>query len=153
MAFRVCIIVPVVACLWLSALPAQAQWPECVADLEVLGEAAGQAREASSELSSLEMTLIQAEDAYARCTQSLAIYRRGPGTSPVPEAVLRDGCNLQLESSRETERRYIGEVDQASAVLRALAAAVQAVEVSCQYPLAAYAPVEPPEEQPAEPRE
>lgn len=67
-------------------------------------------------------------------------------TSPIREAVQRDGCDLPLESYQETERRYTAEVDQVSAV------SVQAVELSCQYPLAAYGPAEPPEEPRAEPQ-
>ncbi|MXZ70834.1 MAG: hypothetical protein F4Z04_04915 [Acidobacteria bacterium] len=153
MAFRGHTVVVVAACFWLPAVPAQAQWPQCVADLETLGAASEQAREAGGDLSALETSLIQEQDTYTRCTQGLAIYRRDRGTSPIPEAVQRDGCNLQLESYQEVERRYTAEVDRVSAVFSALAAAVQAVEVSCQYPLVAYAPAEPVEEPPAEPRE
>ena len=146
-------VVIVAACLLLPAVPAQAQWPQCVADLEALSGAAETTREASANLSSLETTLGQEQDIYTRCTQGLAIYRRDRGTSPIPEVVQRDGCNLQLESYQETEKRYTAEVDRVSAVFSALAAAVQAVEVSCQYPLAAYAPAEPPAEPPAATRD
>jgi len=153
MAFHGRTVVVVAAGLLLPAVPAQAQWPQCVADLEALNGASESAREAGSNLSLLETSLIQEQDIYTRCTQGLAIFQRDRGTSPIPEVVQRDGCNLQLESYREVERRYTAEVDRVSAVFSALAAAVQAVEVSCQYPLAAYAPAEPVEEPPAEPRE
>ncbi len=132
------------ACLWLPAVPAEAQWQRCAAQLDTLRAAAEEAREASSTVASLEASLIETRDAYTRCRQDLDVFRIDRDTSPIRAAVQRDGCNQQVQSYRTTERRYASEMDEASSLFRALAAAVQAVESSCQYPLAAYAPAQPP---------
>lgn len=137
------------ACLWLSAVPAAAQWRQCATELDVLRAAAEEAHEASSTVASLEASLIETRDAYTRCRQDLDVFRIDRETSPISPAVQLDECNQQVQTYQTTERRYAAEMDQASSLFRALAAAVQAVELSCQYPLAAYAPAEPPAESPS----
>ncbi|MCY4121799.1 MAG: hypothetical protein OXG72_12860 [Acidobacteria bacterium] len=137
------------ACLWLSAVPAKAQWRQCATELDALRAAAEEAHEASSTVASLEASLLETRDAYTRCRQDLDVFRIDRETSPISPAVQLDGCNQQVQTYRTTERRYAAEMDQAGSLFRALAAAVQAVELSCQYPLAAYAPAEPPAESPS----
>lgn len=137
------------ACLWLSAVPAKAQWRQCATELDALRAAAEEAHEASSTVASLEASLLETRDAYTRCRQDLDVFRIDRETSPISPAVQLDACNQQVQTYRTTERRYAAEMDQASSLFRALAAAVQAVELSCQYPLAAYAPAEPPAESPS----
>ena len=136
-------------CAWLSAVPVEAQWERCAAGLDVLRAAADEVHEASSAVASLDASLLESRDAHTRCMQDLDIFRIDQDTSPIREAVQRDGCNQQMQAYQATERRLAAEVEQAGALFRGLAAAVQAVELSCQYPLAAYAPVEPPEGTPS----
>ena len=144
MTFQGRALVALAACYWLSAVPAAAQWRQCAAELETLREAAENVQQASSTVASLEGALLETRDAYTRCRQDLDVFRIDRETSPISPAVQMDGCNQQVQTYQTTERRYAAEMDQASSLFRALAAAVQAVELSCQYPLAAYAPAEPP---------
>ena len=139
--------------LSLLAVPAEAQWRQCAVDLDALREATGQAHEASDTVASLEASLLEIRDSYNRCRQDLDVFRIDRDTSPIRAAVQRDECNQQAQSYQTTERQLASEVDQATVVFRALAAAVQAVELSCQYPLAAYAPAEAPASAPAQPPE
>ena len=139
-------IVAATAWLCLAAVPAEAQWRQCATDLDALREAAGQAHEASSTVASLEASLIETREAYTRCRQDLDVFRIDRDTSPIRAAVRQDGCNQQVQTYQTAERRYASEMDLASSVFRVLAAAVQAVELACQYPLAAYAPAQPPAE-------
>lgn len=136
------------ACLGLPA-DSLAQWERCASGLDALRAAAEEVHEASSTVASLEASLLETRDAHTRCMQDLDIFRIDQDTNPIREAVQRDGCNQQAQTFRITERRLASEVERASVLFRALAAAVQAVELSCQYPLAAYAPAEPPEEVPS----
>lgn len=144
MTFRWCIVTSAGACLSLLAGPAEAQWERCASGLDALRAAADEVHEASSAVASLEASLVETRDAHARCMQDLDIFRIDRDTSPIREAVQRDGCNQQVQTYRTAERRLAAEVERAGSLFRALAAAVQAVELSCQYPLAAYAPAEPP---------
>lgn len=143
MTFRWCIVTSAGACLSLLAGPAAAQWERCASGLDALRAAAEEVHEASSTVASLEASLVETRDAHARCMQDLDVFRIDRDTSPIREAVQRDGCNQQVQTYRTTERRLASEVERAGARFRALAAAVQAVELSCQYPLAAYAPAQP----------
>ena len=149
MGFHLRIVAAAVVYLSLPAAAVEAQWPQCAANLDALRAAAGQAHEASSSVASLEASLLETRDAYTRCRQDLDVFRIDRDTSPIRAAVLRDECNLQVQTYRTTERRYTSAMDEAGAVFRALAAAVQAVELSCQYPLAAYAPAQPPADAPS----
>lgn len=142
-------IVTVAAGLSLLAVPAQAQWRQCADGLDALRAAAAEANGTSGAITSLEAALVENRDDHARCMQDLDVFRIDRETSPIREAVLRDGCNQQVQTYRTTERRLAAEVERAGSVFRALAAAVQAVELSCQYPLAAYAPAEPPASAPS----
>lgn len=144
MTFRARTVAVAAACLWLPAVPAEAQWEQCAARLDTLRAAAEEAHDASDTIASLEASLIETRDAYTRCRQDLDIFRIDRDTSPIREAVQRDECNQQMQSYQATERRYATETDRAGSVFSALAAAVQAVELACQYPLAAYAPAQPP---------
>ncbi len=137
------------ACIWFPAVPAEAQWPQCAADLDTLRAAAEEAHEATSTVASLEASLLETRDSYTRCRQDLDVFRIDRDTSPIRAAVQRDECNQQVQTYRTTERRYNSEMDRASSLFRTLAAAVQAAELSCQYPLAAYAPAQPPAEVPS----
>ena len=139
------------ACIWFPAFPVEAQWPQCAADLDTLRAAAEEAHEATSTVVSLEASLLETRDSYTRCRQDLDVFRIDRDTSPIRAAVQRDECNQQVQAYRTTERRYNSELDRASSLFRGLAAAVQAVELSCQYPLAAYAPAQPPDEALAQP--
>ncbi len=140
MSFPGCIFTAAAACLSLLAVPAQAQWRQCADGLDALRTAAAEASETSDTIASLEDALVQTRDAHTRCMQDLDIFRIDRDTSPIREAVQRDGCNQQVQTYRTAERRLASEVERAGSFFRALAAAVQAVELSCQYPLAAYAP-------------
>ena len=151
MTFKGSTIAAAAACLWLPAVPAAAQWPRCAADLDALRAAAEEAHEASSMVASLEASLLETRDSYTRCRQDLDVFRIDRDTSPIRAAVQRDECNQQVQAYQTTERRYTSEMDRVSTVFRTLAAAVQVVELSCQYPLAAYAPAQPPDEAPAQP--
>lgn len=142
-------IVTVAAGLSLLVVPAQAQWRQCADGLDALRAAAAEANGTSGAIASLEAALVENRDDHARCMQDLDVFRIDRDTSPIREAVLRDGCNQQVQTYRTTERRLAAEVERAGSVFRSLAAAVQAVELSCQYPLAAYAPAQPPAEAPA----
>ena len=142
-------IVTAAAGLSLLAVPAQAQWRQCADGLDALRVAAEEANETSGAIAFLEAALVETRDAHMRCMQDLDVFRIDRDTSPIREAVQRDGCNQQVQTYRTTERRLNSEVERAASVFRALAAAVQAVELSCQYPLAAYAPAEPPAESPS----
>ena len=144
MTFRWCIVTSAGACLSLLAGPAEAQWERCASGLDGLRAAADEVHEASSAVASLEASLVETRDAHARCMQDLDVFRIDRDTSPIREAVQRDGCNQQVQTYRTAERRLASEVERASSLFQALAAAVQAVELSCQYPLAAYAPANPP---------
>ena len=146
MAFHLRTVGAAAACFWLSAFPVEAQWQQCASGLDALRVAAEEAHEASDTVTTLEASLLAARDAYTRCMQDLDVFRIDRDTSPIPAAVQLDGCNQQVQSFRATERRHASGVDRASSVFRALAAAVQTVELSCQYPLAAYAPAQPPAE-------
>ena len=149
MTFRGRTIAALAACLWLVAAPAQAQWRQCASELDALREAAEHVREASDTVASLEASLLETRDAYTRCRQDLDVFRIDRETSPISPAVQLDGCNQQVQTYRTIERRYAAQMDHASSLFRVLAAAVQAVELSCQYPLAAYAPTQPPDEAPS----
>ena len=149
MAFHLRTVAAAAALLGLPAESAHAQWPQCATDLDALRATAEQAHEASDTVASLEASLIETRDAYTRCRQDLDVFRIDRETSPIRAAVIRDECNQQVQTYRTTERRLASEVDQAGNVFRALAAAVQAVELSCQYPLAAYAPAQAPAEAPS----
>lgn len=151
MTFRWCIVTSAGACLSLLAGPAEAQWERCASGLDALRAAADEVHEASSTVASLEASLVETRDAHARCMQDLDIFRIDRDTSPIREAVQRDGCNQQVQTYRTAERRLASEVERAGSLFRALAAAVQAVELSCQYPLAAYAPAQPADDAPAQP--
>ncbi len=151
MTFRWCIVTATAACFWLLPAPAPAQWRPCADGLDALRAAAEEANETSDAIASLENALVETRDAHTRCMQDLDVFRIDRDTSPIREAVQRDGCNQQVQAYRTTERRLTSEVERAGALFRALAAAVQAVELRCQYPLAAYAPAEPPAYAPAEP--
>ena len=133
--------------LSLLAVPAQAQWRQCADGLDALRAAAAEANGTSDTIASLEAALVETREDHTRCMQDLDVFRIDRDTSPIREAVQRDGCNQQVQTYRTTERRLAAEVDRAGSIFRALAAAVQAVELSCQYPLAAYAPAEPPAEE------
>ena len=149
MAFHLRTVGAAAACFWLSAFPVEAQWQQCASGLGALRVAAEEAHEASDTVTTLEASLLAARDAYTRCMQDLDVFRIDRDTSPIPAAVQLDGCNQQVQSFRATERRHASGVDRAGSVFRALAAAVQTVELSCQYPLAAYAPAQPPAESPS----
>lgn len=146
MTFRWRIVTVAAALLPLPAVPAEAQWPQCAANLDALRAAAEEVHEATGTVASLEASLLETRDSYTRCRQDLDVFRIDRDTSPIRAAVQRDECNQQVQAYRTTERRYNSEMDRASSLFRTLAAAVQAVELSCQYPLAAYAPAQPPAE-------
>ena len=135
--------------LSLLAVPAQAQWRQCADGLDALRAAAAEANGTSDAIASLEAALLETRDDHTRCMQDLDVFRIDRETSPIREAVQRDGCNQQVQTYRTTERRLNSELERAGFLFRALAAAVQAVELSCQYPLAAYAPAQPPAESPS----
>ena len=81
MTFRGRIVVPVAACLWLSALPVNAQWRQCVTEIEALRDAVEQAREASDSVATLETSMLTAQDVYTRCSRLpyRTRYEPGPG--------------------------------------------------------------------------
>ena len=148
MTFHSRIVTVAAACALLLAVPAQAQWRQCADGIDALRATVEEAHGISDTIASLEASLVETRDAFTRCRQDLDVFRIDRETSPIRESVQRDECNQQAQSYQTTERRLATEVEQAGARFRALAAAVQAVELSCQYPLAAYAPAEPPAEGP-----
>ncbi len=126
--------------LWLSAIPAGAQWSQCASDLNELSTVARGVQETADKAASIQARLRNGEEAYARCVQDRGRFRTGDPLVNPPGIVSSDECSLQILSYRSAERQYETEMSLARQAFADLAFAVQTVERSCQYPLAAMAP-------------
>ena len=118
MTFRWRIVTVAAALLPLPAVPAEAQWPQCAANLDALRAAAEEVHEATGTVASLEASLLETRDSYTRCRQDLDVFRIDRDTSPIRAAVQRDECNQQVQAYRTTERRHNSEMDRASSLFR-----------------------------------
>ena len=129
-----------VACFWLPAIPAGAQWAQCASDLEELRTVTRQVHEAADRVASIQTALRSWEEAYALCVEDRENFRADPQTNPFPNAIRGSACSQEIVSFQSAEQRYGSEMNRARAAFANLAFAVQTVEQSCQYPLAAMAP-------------
>lgn len=127
-------------CIWLSALPAGAQWAQCAFDLEELRAVARAVHESAARVASTETAIRSGEEAYSRCVEDRQNFNADPATNPFPGAIRRSNCSQEMMTVRAAEQRYPTEMNQAREAFASLAFAVQTVEQSCQYPLAAMAP-------------
>ena len=134
------------SCFLLPALPAGAQWAQCASDLEELRAVARAVHEAADRVASMETAIRSGEEAYTRCMEDRQNFSADPGTNPFPGAVRRSNCSQEMMAVRSAEQRYPAEMSGARQAFANLAFAVQTVERSCEYPLAAMAPApgEPP---------
>lgn len=129
------------SCFSLPAAPAVAQWSQCASDLDELRAVARDVHETADRVASSQAALRRGEEAYARCAGDRQRFRTtDPVDDPPPGIVESDACGLQILSYRSAERQYSTEMDRARQAFADLAFAVQTVEQSCQYPLAAMAP-------------
>jgi len=128
------------SCFWLPAAPAGAQWAQCASDLDELRAVARQVHEATDRVASSEGALRNWEEAYSRCVEDRDNFRADPRTNPIPDSIRAGGCSRELLSFQSAEQRYGTEMTGAREAFANLAFAVQTVERSCQYPLAAMAP-------------
>ena len=128
------------SCLWLSPIPAGAQWSQCASDLNDLSTVAREVHETADRVTSIQVRLRSGEEAYARCVQDRERFRTGDPLVNPPGIISSDECSLQILSYRSAERQYETEMNLARQAFADLAFAVQTVEQSCQYPLATMAP-------------
>ncbi len=127
-------------CISLAALPAGAQWAQCASDLDELRAVARAVHESAARVASIETAIRSGEEAYSRCVEDRQNFNADPGTNPFPGAIRRGNCSQEMMAVRSAEQRYPAEMSQAREAFANLAFAVQTVEQSCQYPLAAMAP-------------
>ena len=128
------------SCLSLSAAPAGAQWAQCAADLEELQAVARAVHESADRVASTETAIRTGEEAYDRCMEDRRNFSADPATNPFPGSIRRSNCSQEMMSVQSAEQRYPAEMNRAREAFANLAFAVQTVEQSCQYPLAAMAP-------------
>ena len=128
------------SCFWLPAAPAAAQWAQCASDLDELRAVTRQVHEAADRVASIEAAMRSGEEAYARCVEDRENFRADPQTNPFPNAIRGSACSQEILSFQSAEQRYGTEMNRAREAFVNLAFAVQTVEQSCQYPLAAMAP-------------
>ena len=67
-------------------------------------------------------------------------FSADPATNPIPSPIRRSNCSREMVAVQSAEGRYPTEMTRAREAFENLAFAVQRVEQSCQYPLAAMAP-------------
>ena len=128
------------SCFWLPAVPAGAQWAQCASDLEDLRSVTRLVHEAADRVASIQTALRGWEEAYALCVEDRENFRADPQTNPFPNAIRGSACSQEILSFQSAEQRYGTEMNRAREAFVNLAFAVQTVEQSCQYPLAAMAP-------------
>ena len=128
------------SCFSLPALPAGAQWAQCASDLDELRSVARAVHEAADRVASIETAIRSGEDAYNRCVEDRRNFNADPATNPFPGAIRRSNCSREMVAVQSAEQRYPAEMTRAREAFANLAFAVQTVEQSCQYPLAAMAP-------------
>jgi hypothetical protein len=134
------------ASLALTAVPANAQLAQCTSGLETLAAAAAVAHEQTSQLTSVEDGLVARREAFTRCQDELERVQRDRERrgDPAPSRLAQECRGAEL-SAQALEVSYTSAVAAVQDGLTTLASAVQAVEVSCQVPLGAFAAVPPPE--------
>ena len=125
---------------WLAATPAAAQWAQCASDLEDLRAAARAVHETADRVASTETVVRNGEDAYNRCVRDRRNFNADPRTNRIPSTIQGRGCGREMAEVRSAEQRYGNEMSRAREAFADLAFAVQTVERSCRYPLAAMAP-------------
>ena len=128
------------SCFSLPAIPAGAQWAQCAADLDELRAVTRHVHEAADQVASIDAAIRRGEEAYARCVEDRENFNADPQTNPIPSAIRRSACSQEIVAVRSAEQRYPAEMNGARQAFADLAFAVQTVEQSCQYPLAAMAP-------------
>ena len=112
---------------WLMVGSAEAQWVQCADDLEQLQEATSEARGLSRDVASMESQIVIRRSEYLRCQQT-------------PNVIAGDTCRDQEMIYQSSGLQYTAALGSARSAFEVLATAVRTVEVSCQFPLAAYAP-------------
>ncbi|HIE93121.1 MAG TPA: hypothetical protein EYQ83_09740, partial [Acidobacteria bacterium] len=134
------------ASLALTAVPANAQLAQCTSGLETLAAPAAVAHEQTSQLTSVEDGLVARREAFTCCQDELERVQRDRERrgDPAPSRLAQECRGAEL-SAQALEVSYTSAVAAVQDGLTTLASAVQAVEVSCQVPLGAFAAVPPPE--------
>lgn len=126
---------------WLMVGSAEAQWVQCADDLEQLQEATSEARGLSRDVASMESQIVIRRSEYLRCQQSLERDRgNAQFTGATPNVISGDTCRDQEMIYQSSGLQYTAALGSARSAFEVLATAVRTVEVSCQFPLAAYAP-------------
>jgi hypothetical protein len=115
---------PVVLGLWSWAPSAQAQTSQCASDLDSLRVAAYEAHDAVRLASATRREARIARQQYLRCAQLTV------------DEPFDAGCRQQQSSSSSTQVTSATASEQARQALGVLAAAVQTVELSCEFPMA-----------------
>jgi len=127
----------------LTAGVSEAQWSRCTSALEELRLTTQATHEVTNELSSMQETLGEYEVEYRRCLEDRDFFEAGgQRLDPRPQIIASDGCRQPLMLHQTTETRYATSMEDARYAFDALALAVQAVERTCEYPLAAMVPAE-----------
>ena len=133
------------SCLWLTAVPADAQLARCTAALDELRVAASEAHGQSSDLESAQDAVVTRRGEFVRCQDELERVQRDRQRQGVTTMPSSGGCQGAELSARSSELNYASVIADAREGLAKLVAAVQTVELSCQVPLGAFAPVAAPE--------
>ena len=129
------------SCLWLTAVPADAQLARCTAALDALRVAALEAHEQSSDLELLQDASVARREELGRCQDELDRVQRDRQRRGVTTIPGLGGCQSAELSAQSSEMSYASAIAAAREGLGTLAAAVRTVELSCQVPLGAFAPV------------
>lgn len=130
----------IVSCLGVPAESAEAQLAQCTSDLELLRVAAADAHERSSGLQTVQNGLVSRRDEFIRCQEEVDRISRDIERTSVGRVPQVLDCSSLRLSAQSAETQYAAAVDSAREGLIGLASAVQAVERSCQVPLAAFTP-------------
>ncbi len=94
------------SCLWLTAVPADAQLARCTAALEGLRVAASEAHGRSSDLESMQDAFVTRQGEFVRCQEELERVQRDRqrrGVTTIPSSVTCQSAELAAQSS---EMRY-----------------------------------------------
>ena len=133
------------SCLWLTAVPADAQLARCTAALEELRVAASEAHGQSSDLESMQDLLVTRQGEFVRCREELDRVQRDRQRSGVTTIPSSGECQSAALSAQSSEMSYASAIAATREGLGQLASAVRTVELTCQVPLGAFTPVAEPE--------
>ena len=131
---------------WLMAVSVEAQWVQCAEVLEQLQDLTSDARELSLDVASMESQIVIRRAEYLRCQQSFDRDRLSAQIAgATPNVISGDTCRDQEMLYQSSGLQYTAALSRARSAFEGLAVAVQTVEASCQFPLAAYAPATTPQ--------